>query len=246
MTASPKRNLALKICEDLKKDWRRAYGELERMPSGTARMEFAEKTAKEFAARMRNQLEKTGLKVLGPETAAADLSDSLAAGEQAWLFDPVVSSTNFARAHGPVGMALLWVSDKAKSAVVFNPLTDTAFVAETGSGAASPKRCRVEARKNLEGAVVAVESPLAAVAGGFAAQKIETRISGSPLADLMAVANGQLDAAVFSPSPALPHLFAELVMRESGGTVKEVSSPQGNILLAGHSETLKLLASVLS
>jgi len=157
-----------------------------------------------------------------------------------WIIDPLDGTTNFL--HGVPHFAIsigLERDGKMYAGVIYDPLRDEIFTAETGTGAyLNSKRLRVSARNQMSEALIATGMPfkgrachpeypgmLEAVSGSAAG----VRRFGSAALDLCYVSAGRFDGFwEFSLSPW--DIAAGLViLREAGATVSDIEG--GNTMM---------------
>jgi len=190
----------------------------------------------------------------GDEIAGEDSSNR-------WVIDPLDGTTNFL--HGIPHFAIsigLERDSKMFAGVIYDPLRDELFWAESGSGAfVNSTRLRVSARPRLDEALIATGMPFKGRASHPEYSKMLDRVSaetagvrrfGSAALDLAYVAAGRYDGFwEFALSPW--DIAAGLaILREAGGIVSEVDGgdammTSGNILASNghlHEELRRLLA----
>jgi len=150
-----------------------------------------------------------------------------------WIIDPLDGTTNFL--HGIPHFAIsigLERDSKMYAGVIYDPLRDELFWAETGVGAfINSKRLRVSSRRSMSDAVIATGMPFKGRASHpeyprmldmVAGETSGVRRFGSAALDLAYVAAGRFDGFwEFALSPW--DIAAGLVvLREAGGLVTEV------------------------
>lgn len=191
----------------------------------------------------------------GGEIAGEDSSNR-------WIIDPLDGTTNFL--HGIPHFAIsigLERDSKMFAGVIYDPLRDELFWAESGSGAfMNSTRLRVSARPRLDEALIATGMPFKGRASHPEYSEMLDRVSaetagvrrfGSAALDLAYVAAGRFDGFwEFALSPW--DIAAGLaILREAGGIVSEVDGgdammTSGDILATNghlHEELRRLLAS---
>ena len=178
-----------------------------------------------------------------------------------WIIDPLDGTTNFLHGipHFSISIGLERDS-KMYAGVIYDPLRDELFWAETGIGAfINSKRLRVSSRRNMADSVIATGMPFKgrashpeypAMLDQVAAETSGVRRFGSAALDLAYVAAGRVDGFwEFSLSPW--DIAAGLVvLREAGGLVTEVDGgdqmmTSGDILATNgelHNSLRELLA----
>jgi len=190
----------------------------------------------------------------GGEIAGEDSSNR-------WIIDPLDGTTNFL--HGIPHFAIsigLERDSKMFAGVIYDPLRDELFWAESGSGAfVNSTRLRVSARARLDEALIATGMPFKGRASHPEYSEMLDRVSaetagvrrfGSAALDLAYVAAGRFDGFwEFALSPW--DIAAGLaILREAGGIVSEVDSgdammKSGDILASNghlHEDLRRLLA----
>ena len=190
----------------------------------------------------------------GDEIAGEDSSNR-------WVIDPLDGTTNFL--HGIPHFAIsigLERDSKMFAGVIYDPLRDELFWAESGSGAfVNSTRLRVSARPRLDEALIATGMPVKGRASHPVYSEMLDRVSaetagvrrfGSAALDLAYVAAGRFDGFwEFALSPW--DIAAGLaILREAGGIVSEVDGgdammTSGDILASNghlHEELRRLLA----
>ncbi len=178
-----------------------------------------------------------------------------------WIIDPLDGTTNFLHGipHFSISIGLERDS-KMYAGVIYDPLRDELFWAETGIGAfINSKRLRVSSRRNMADAVIATGMPFKgrashpeypAMLDQVGAETSGVRRFGSAALDLAYVAAGRFDGFwEFALSPW--DIAAGLVvLREAGGLVTEVDGgdqmmTSGDILATNgelHNSLRELLA----
>ena len=192
----------------------------------------------------------------GGEIAGEDSSNR-------WIIDPLDGTTNFL--HGIPHFAIsigLERDSKMFAGVIYDPLRDELFWAESGSGAfVNSARLRVSARPRLDEALIATGMPFKGRASHpeysemldrMSAETVGVRRFGSAALDLAYVAAGRFDGFwEFALSPW--DIAAGLaILREAGGIVSEVNGgdammTSGDIIASNghlHEDLRRLLASV--
>lgn len=194
---------------------------------------------------------RPGYSFLGEERGLVDGTDK----SHRWIVDPIDGTTNFVHAipHFAISIALER-EGRLVAGVVYNPITDDLYHAETGRGAfRNDQRLRVASRKNLGEAVLATGIPFQGVAGHgqffkelhqFTQRVAGVRRFGSASLDLAYVAAGRFDG-FWERNLGLWDIAAGVVLvREAGGFCEEIDGADftqtGNIV-AGNELILKLM-----
>jgi myo-inositol-1(or 4)-monophosphatase len=150
-----------------------------------------------------------------------------------WIVDPIDGTTNFIHAipHFAISIALER-EGRLVAGVVFNPITDDLYWAETGKGAFhNDKRLRVAGRKSLGECVLATGIPFQGKPGHaqmfkelhqFTQRVAGIRRFGSAALDLAYVAAGRFDG-FWEHDLKLWDIAAGVVLvREAGGQCAEI------------------------
>jgi myo-inositol-1(or 4)-monophosphatase len=159
-----------------------------------------------------------------------------------WIVDPIDGTTNFIHAipHFAISIALER-EGRLVAGVVFNPITDDLYWAETGKGAFhNDKRMRVAGRKALADCVLATGIPFKGKPGHtqmfkelhqFTQQVAGIRRFGSASLDLAFVAAGRFDG-FWEHNLGLWDVAAGVVLvREAGGRCSDIY--QGDLMTSG-------------
>jgi len=179
-----------------------------------------------------------------------------------WIIDPLDGTTNFLHGNPHFSISIGLERDgKVFAGVIYDPLRDELFWAETGIGAfINSKRLRVSSRRNMSEALIGTGMPFKgreshpeypAMLDRVAGETAGIRRYGSAALDLAYVAAGRFDGFwEFALSPW--DIAAGLViLREAGGIVSEVDGgdkmmESGDVLAANgllHDDLRRLLAS---
>jgi myo-inositol-1(or 4)-monophosphatase len=159
-----------------------------------------------------------------------------------WIVDPIDGTTNFIHAipHFAISIALER-EGRLVAGVVFNPITDDLYWAETGKGAFhNDKRMRVAGRKALADCVLATGIPFKGKPGHtqmfkelhqFTQHVAGIRRFGSASLDLAFVAAGRFDG-FWEHNLGLWDVAAGVVLvREAGGRCSDIY--QGDLMTSG-------------
>jgi myo-inositol-1(or 4)-monophosphatase len=172
---------------------------------------------------------RPGYGFLGEERGLVEGSDKT----NRWIVDPIDGTTNFIHAipHFAISIALER-EGRLVAGVVFNPITDDLYWAETGKGAFhNDKRMRVAGRKALGECVLATGIPFQGKNGHarmfkemhqFTQRVAGIRRFGSAALDLAYVAAGRFDG-FWEHDLGLWDIAAGVVLvREAGGKCAEI------------------------
>jgi myo-inositol-1(or 4)-monophosphatase len=172
---------------------------------------------------------RPGYGFLGEERGMVDGTDKTAR----WIVDPIDGTTNFIHAIPHFAISIALERDgRLVAGVVFNPITDDLYWAETGKGAFhNDKRMRVAGRKALGDCVLATGIPFKGKPGHtqmfkdlhqFTQHVAGIRRFGSAALDLAYVAAGRFDG-FWEHSLGLWDIAAGVVLvREAGGQCSEI------------------------
>lgn len=182
---------------------------------------------------------RPGYGFLGEERGAVEGSDKT----HRWIVDPIDGTTNFVHAipHFAISIALER-EGQLVAGVVYNPITDDMYHAETGRGAfRNDARLRVAARRQLGEAVLATGIPFKGREGHgqffkelhqFTQRVAGVRRFGAASLDLAYVAAGRFDG-FWERGLALWDIAAGVVLvREAGGFCAEIEG--GDFMQSGH------------
>jgi myo-inositol-1(or 4)-monophosphatase len=151
-----------------------------------------------------------------------------------WVVDPLDGTTNFLHGIPIFSISLALVRNGVPVAgVIFNPVMDELYVAETGQGAyLNDRRLRVAGRKKLADSVVCCGLPHMG-RGDHAKfnrelEKVQGQVSGlrrtgSAAIDLAWVASGRFDAFWERDLSAWDMTAGIVLVREAGGIVTDLS-----------------------
>jgi myo-inositol-1(or 4)-monophosphatase len=172
-----------------------------------------------------------------------------------WIVDPIDGTTNFIHAipHFAISIALER-EGRLVAGVVFNPITDDLYWAETGKGAFwNDKRLRVAGRKVLGECVLATGIPFQGKPGHtrmfkelhqFTQHVAGIRRFGSAALDLAFVAAGRFDG-FWEHDLKLWDIAAGVVLvREAGGVCVEISGGdfmETGAVLAGNDKVVPMM-----
>ena len=154
-----------------------------------------------------------------------------------WIIDPIDGTTNFVHGIAHFAMSIaLEVEGEIVAGLIFDPINELMFTAETGQGAyLNERRLRVSKRERLDVSLFATGIPflgrgsaddhkrVMAEVGAVMAVSSGIRRFGSAALDLAFVAAGRYEG--FWETGLMPWDMAAgiLLVREAGGTVTEVS-----------------------
>jgi len=181
-------------------------------------------------------------------------------GVHDWVVDPLDGTTNFLHGIPLFSISVGLVKNGVPVAgVIFNPVSDELFVAETGQGAfLNDRRLRVAARRKLSDAVVSCGLPhmgrgdharfnqeLAAVQKQVAG----LRRTGAASIDLAWVAAGRFDAFWERKLSAWDMAAGIALVREAGGYVSDLDGGEKMLekgdILAGNDDIRRDLLKLL-
>lgn len=169
-----------------------------------------------------------------------------------WYIETLGNLHNFA--YGRADIYLAFVSKRAGEVVeaaVLSPYADTLLTVSKGGGAyANATRLRTTQVKDVEGALVSLVPAANGLVTKTAENGAQVRISGAAALDLLDVAAGKADGFIGKKLSQADVLLAQLLMRETGGTVTDhggntPGEGTTDIIAAGsrlHGRLLKLVA----
>jgi len=149
-----------------------------------------------------------------------------------WIVDPLDGTVNFVHGIPQISVSVgLWDGDTPLAGVVYDPLRDECFSAETGKGAElNNQSIGVSSTDHLDGCVVATGFPYdhgefadeyAAVVGAVLASVNGIRRFGSAALDLAWVAAGRYEAYWELSLQPWDQAGGIVVVREAGGRVTD-------------------------
>ena len=199
---------------------------------------------------------RIGYSFLGEERGLVEGTDRT----NVWIVDPIDGTTNFVHAipHFAISIALQR-EGRLVAGVVYNPVTDDLYWAETGRGAFhNDKRLRVAGRKDLGECVLATGIPFKGKPGHgqmfkdlhqFTQRVAGIRRFGSAALDLAFVAAGRFDGFWEHDLKIWDIAAGVVLVREAGGHCAEIYGKDftetGNIIAANQA-VLKLMSDRLA
>ncbi|ODC05097.1 hypothetical protein BFW38_01015 [Terasakiispira papahanaumokuakeensis] len=183
-----------------------------------------------------------------------------AQGDSTWVVNPLVGRDNLARGYPACALSVaLYAAGRLEHVVIINPLSGQEFIAGRGRGASlNGRRIRVLTSWHAEQAHVAMPLPEMGVrmrmlptyldVQQYLGQQVaHLNTMNEPVLDLLAVAAGQLDAAIILGADMDALAPALMVLKEAGGLYGDVSGAP-NLgsdarLLAANPKTFKALVS---
>lgn len=235
-------NAALKAGKNLKRD----FGEVENLQvSKKGPSDFVTASDKKCEEIICEELSKArpGYAFLGEELGYLDGTDKT----HCFIVDPIDGTTNFIHAipHFAISIALQR-EGRLVAGVVYNPITDEMYWAETGKGAwRNDYRLKVSGRRSMGESLLATGIPWRGVQGhgqffkelhGFTQKVSGIRRNGSAALDLAWVAAGRFDG-YWERGLKLWDIAAGVVLvREAGGICDEIDgldfTETGNLVAA--------------
>jgi fructose-1,6-bisphosphatase/inositol monophosphatase family enzyme len=222
VTVNPKITVIRKVLAATRPALLRGMGTL-------ARVSVTPKTAETEATKLADELKAILVKGLSGGKEAILAADApIPAEGAAWLIFPLTHDRNAIHALPWCGSAVLYVRDgRTLAGGILLASMEEAFIVCAGEGASAMGlgRCRTSGRLELKDAMVGLPRS----SGDAAKLKLlelaeehtfHTRKTGCPVADLLMVATGQLDAMVVTKATPLEQGLIELTMSESGGVAK--------------------------
>lgn len=194
----------------------------------------------------------------------AEESGELGNGEFRWIIDPLDGTTNYLHGFPQFSVSIaMQHRGRLETAVVYDPLSDEMFTAESGGGALlNDRRLRVTDRRNLQGALLGTGIPFRdqrymdtylATLKALCADTAGVRRAGSAALDLAYVAAGRLDGFWELGLSPWDLAAGALLVQEAGGVVSDLGGgsrymDSGNLVcgtLAVHREMIKVMQPLL-
>ncbi|MEM6489194.1 MAG: inositol monophosphatase family protein [Pseudomonadota bacterium] len=232
-SASPNLNVMIKAARKAGRGLVRDFGEVENLQVSTKGVgDFVSNADRRAEEVIRDTLleARPAYGWLGEETGEEAGRDET----RRWIVDPLDGTTNFLHGlpHWSISIALEH-KGKIVSAVIYDPVKDEMFTAETGAGCwLNDRRCRVSARRDLSATIFATGLPwggrrtlpdslrdLAEVLPRTAG----VRRLGSAALDLAYVAAGRYDGYWEREVNAWDIAAGILLVREAGGLVGPIA-----------------------
>ncbi len=248
-------NAALKAGKALKRD----FGEVEHLQvSKKGPSDFVTASDKKCEQTLYEELSKSrpGYGFLGEENGFIEGTDKT----HRFIIDPIDGTSNFIHAIPHFAISIALEREGALVAgVVYNPITDDVFWAETGKGAwRGEYRLKIAGRKTLGDSLLATGVPWRGVPGhgqffkelhAFTQKVAGIRRFGSAALDLAWVAAGRYDG-FWERNLKIWDLAAGVVLvREAGGQCIDIDGndfTQTGNLIAANPTILKLMSEQLS
>ena len=224
----------------------RDFGEIEQLLA-------SREGARSYAARAHGRVEeemmhrlsraRPDFAMLPPDSAGAGEDD----GRPAWVFAPLDSAANLARAVPQVASAVgAREAGRMVAAVVYDPLRNELYWAEKGIGAyVDRRRIRCAEPGDASAAMVALSPPrgLSPARLVAAASPAQLRIYGAPALDLAWVANGRFHGFAGAASAAVRDICG-LLLREAGAMTETAPADGARepLFLAAQPRFLALLS----
>jgi len=197
---------------------------------------------------------------LGEEGGPMAAASGAGSGERVWIIDPLDGTTNYLQ-HFPVWSVSIGLrrGGEMTAGVVYEPLRDAMFVAETGSGAwLNDRRLTVSNQQTLDGSFLATGFPFrgmqhldlyTSIFHDVIAVTKGLRRAGSAALDLAYTAAGVFDGFFEMHLAPWDVAAGSVLVREAGGVVSDFSGGEqfwthGNIVGAApgvHAELLALI-----
>lgn len=243
-------NAAIKAGKAIKRD----FGEVENLQvSKKGPSDYVSAADKKCEDVLFEELSKgrPGYSFLGEERGLVEGSDKT----HKFIVDPIDGTTNFIHAIPHFGVSVaLEREGRLVAGVVYNPITDDMFWAETGKGAwRNDYRLKVSGRKNLSDCLLATGIPFQGKQGhgqffkelhAFTQKVAGIRRFGAASLDLCFVAAGRFDGFWERDLKIWDLAAGVVILREAGGLCEEIDGKDftetGNIV-AANPHILKLM-----
>jgi myo-inositol-1(or 4)-monophosphatase len=198
---------------------------------------------------------------LGEEGGTMGAASGGASAERTWIIDPLDGTSNYLQ-HFPVWSVSIGLRRRGEmtTGVVYEPLRDQMFAAETGSGAfLNGRRLAISSHPSLEGSFLATGFPFramehidvyTAIFHDVIAVSKGLRRAGSAALDLAYTAAGVFDGFFELHLAPWDVAAGSVLVREAGGVVSDFSGGErfwdrGNIVGAApgvHADLLALIS----
>ncbi len=222
---SPNLNIMIKACEKASKVIIRDFGEIENLQvSKKGPRDFVTKTDKKVERILIEELSKgkKNYSFLTEESGRIENNDK----DKIWIIDPIDGTTNFLHGipHFAISIALS-IDKELKSALIFDPIKNEIFFAETNNGAYfNNHRIRVSNKNNIEDCLFSSDQK--GLKSIF--PNLNMRCSGCAALDLAYVASGRLDGFFFNNINLWDIAAGILIVKEAGGSINDISGYKEN------------------
>ena len=211
-------NLMIKAAEKASKSLIRDFGEVEKLQvSKKGPYDFVTKTDRNVEKILIEELSKTkkNYSFISEEVGKIDNKDK----ENVWIIDPIDGTTNFLHGipHFAISIALK-SKEKIVSGLIFDPIKDEMFFAESNKGAyLNNHRMRVSNKNSIEDCLFSSNHE------GVKFSNLNMRYSGCSALDLAYVASGRLDGYFHNKINIWDIAAGALMVEESGGIVNDLN-----------------------
>ncbi len=215
----------IKACEKASKVIIRDFGEIENLQvSKKGPRDFVTKTDKKVEQILIEELSKgkKNYSFLTEESGRIENTDK----DKIWIIDPIDGTTNFLHGipHFAISIALR-IDKELKSALIFDPIKNEIFFAETNNGAYfNNHRIRVSNKNNIEDCLFSSDQK--GLKSIF--PNLNMRCSGCAALDLAYVASGRLDGFFFNNINLWDIAAGILIVKEAGGSINDISGYKEN------------------
>ncbi len=216
-------NIMIKAAEKASKTIIRDFGEVEKLQvSKKGPYDFVTKTDKNVEKILIDELSKTkkNYSFITEETGTIKNKDK----DNIWIIDPIDGTTNFLHGipHFAISIAHQF-RNKIVSGLVFDPIKDEMFFAETDKGAyLNNRRLRVSKKASLD------ECLFSSNHEGVKFSDLNMRYSGCAALDLAYVASGRLDGFFHNVINLWDVAAGLLLVQEAGGIVNNINQFENN------------------
>ena len=216
-------NIMIKAAEKASKTIIRDFGEVEKLQvSKKGPYDFVTETDKNVEKILIDELSKTkkNYSFITEETGTIKNKDK----DNIWIIDPIDGTTNFLHGipHFAISIAHQF-RNKIVSGLVFDPIKDEMFFAETDKGAyLNNRRLRVSKKASLD------ECLFSSNHEGVKFSDLNMRYSGCAALDLAYVASGRLDGFFHNVINLWDVAAGLLLVQEAGGIVNNINQFENN------------------
>jgi myo-inositol-1(or 4)-monophosphatase len=246
----PQLNVMEKTVKATQGAFRRHFLDIERMltKKGGSDLDYVQEAITNITEIAGTELHKTGKPVFISPTDNKNLTEN----DSCWLLDPVESKRNFACGRMPVGMRMIYMKGEKAGLIMFAmPATNEIFHAEKGLGAKGTTRLRVAGEKDVSQLDVFTfvgdggKHKLADIISLVEEKGCCPLVSGCFSHSVCEVAGGKADAIIAHNLTAGDVAFADLMLREAGGIIKDISGCPASIestsIIAGSATAVQSL-----
>ena len=232
---SPQMNLILRACNKASRSLIRDFGEIEKLQvSAKAPGDFVSSADKRTEKIIIEELLKAqpDYGILSEEAGVINEKNK----NNRWIIDPIDGTSNFLNGIPQFSISIGYEEEnKLKTGIIYDPIKNELFFAETGSGAfLNNSRIRVSKKKNLKHSLLGTGGPRSSsklkkeIFEEFieVSKNIETPIRkfGSASLDLASVACGRFDGFWQHDLNYWDIAAGKIILKEAGGFINIVRS----------------------